>query len=142
MGKTQPFKNDDLLAYTENIKTLVNLIGNTLTSTFEQALTNGQNFFKLLGQALLNLIKKLLVAVAVAALLSFFLAPFFGTTAAGFVPLFKQLSGIDLGGGKPSSGMVAMPSASTNQGGYQVDIMGDKMRLLLDNQAIKNSRVV
>ena len=142
MGKLEPFKNDDLLAYTENIKTLVNLIGNTLTSTFEQALTSGQNFFKLLGQALLNLIKKLLVAVAVAALLSFFLAPFFGTTAAGFVPLFKQLSGIDLGGGKASSSMVAMPSASTNQGGYQVDIMGDKMRLLLDNQAIKNSRVV
>jgi hypothetical protein len=38
--------------------------------------------------------------------------------------------------------MVAMPSGSTGQGGYQVDIMGDKMRLLLDNQAIKNSRVV
>jgi hypothetical protein len=44
------------------------------------------------------------------------------------------------GGGK--SGMIAMPSASVGQGGYQVDIMGDKMRLLLDNEAIKNSRVV
>jgi hypothetical protein len=45
----------------------------------------------------------------------------------------------DLGG---KGSMVAMPTNTVGQGGYQIDIMGDKMRLLLDNQAIKNSRVV
>ena len=37
---------------------------------------------------------------------------------------------------------VALPTNTLGQGGYQIDIMGDKMRLLLDNNAIKNSRVV
>ena len=127
----------------ENMKLAVNLLGGALTTAFNDALDGSQNFFQSLGKSLLALIKKLLIAAAVAAILSFFLTPFgMGAGVTGFAPIFKQLSGIDLGGSKPINSMVAMPTASTGQGGYQVDIMGDKMRLLLDNQAIKNSRVV
>ena len=128
----------------ENLKSVVNLLGNALTSAFDAALISGKNFFTVLGQALLNLFKKLLAAAAAAAILSLLLAPLgFGAGVTGFVPLFKQLGGIDLSGGKkPKDSMVAMPTNTFGQGGYQIDIMGDKMRLLLDNQAIKNSRVV
>ena len=96
-----------------------------------------------MGQALLELAKRLMIAAAAAAILSVLLSPFGLGNAAKFVPIFKALSGgLDFSQGSVSGSMVAMPSASTGQGGYQVDIMGDKMRLLLDNQAIKNSRVV
>lgn len=128
----------------ENLKSVVNLLGNALTSAFDAALISGKNFFTVLGQALLNLFKKLLAAAAAAAILSLLLSPLgFGASVTGFVPLFKQLGGIDLSGGKkPKDSLVAMPTNTFGQGGYQIDIMGDKMRLLLDNQAIKNSRVV
>jgi hypothetical protein len=128
----------------QNLESIVNLLGNALTSAFDAALISGENFFKVLGQALLNLFKKLLAAAAAAAILSLLLAPLgFGAKVTGFVPLFRQLGGIDLSGGKkPKDSMVAMPTNTLGQGGYQIDIMGDKMRLLLDNNAIKNSRVV
>lgn len=127
----------------ENLKNVVNLLGGALTGAFDAALSSGENFFQSLGKALLALIKKLLAAVAAAAILSFILTPLgFGSAVTGFVPLFKQLSGLDLQGGAHLATKVAMPTNTTGQGGYQVDIMGDKMRLLLDNQAIKNSRVV
>lgn len=128
----------------QNLENVVNLLGNALTSAFDAALISGENFFKVLGQALLNLFKKLLAAAAAAAILSLLLAPLgYGSAVTGFVPLFKQLGGFDLSGGKkPDNSMVAMPTNTLGQGGYQIDIMGDKMRLLLDNNAIKNSRVV
>jgi hypothetical protein len=128
----------------QNLESIVNLLGNALTSAFDAALISGENFFKVLGQALLNLFKKLLAAAAAAAILSLILVSLgYGSAVAGFVPLFKQLGGIDLSGGKkPKDTMVAMPTNTLGQGGYQIDIMGDKMRLLLDNNAIKNSRVV
>lgn len=130
-------------AFIANGENIVNLIGGALTGAFDAALINGENFFKVLGQALLNLIKKLLTAVAVAALLSLFLSPFgFGSAVTGFVPIFKQLSGFDFSQGSATGSQIAMPSNTLGQGGYQIDIMGDKMRLLLDNNAIKNSRVV
>ena len=130
-------------AYIVNLETIKGLLASALTTAFNDALDSGQNFFKSLGQALLGLIKKLVIAAAVAALLSFFLSSFgVASSVSGFAPIFKQLTGLDFGQGSVSSPMVAMPSGSTGQGGYQVDIMGDKMRLLLDNQAIKNSRVV
>lgn len=138
------FSDPEMEAYIANAQTIVGLIGNSLTSAFDAALINGQNFFEVLGQALLNLVKKLLAAVAAAAILSFLLAPLgLGSAITGFAPLFKQLSGIDLTQReKPKDSMVAMPTNTLGQGGYQIDIMGDKMRLLLDNNAIKNSRVV
>jgi tape measure domain-containing protein len=134
----------EIEAFNTNLQTVVNLLGNALTSAFDAALINGENFFKVLGQALLNLVKKLLAAVAAAAILSFLLAPLgLGSAVTGFAPLFRQISGIDLTPSeKPKSAMVAMPTNTLGQGGYQIDIMGDKMRLLLDNNAIKNSRVV
>lgn len=130
-------------AYIANMQTIVGLLADTLTTSFNNALDSGQNFFKSLGQALLALIKKLVIAAAVAALLSFFLGGIgVASSIAGFAPIFKQLSGLDFSQGSATGSMVAMPTNTTGQGGYQVDIMGDKMRLLLDNQAIKNSRVV
>ena len=130
-------------AYIANMQTIVGLLADTLTSSFNNALDSGQNFFKSLGQALLALIKKLVIAAAVAALLSFFLGGIgVASSISGFAPIFKQLSGLDFSQGSATGSMVAMPNNATGQGGYQIDIMGDKMRLLLDNQAIKNSRVV
>ena len=130
-------------AYIANMQTIVGLLADTLTSSFNNALDSGQNFFKSLGQALLALIKKLVIAAAVAALLSFFLGGIgVASSISGFAPIFKQLSGLDFSQGSATGSMVAMPNNTTGQGGYQIDIMGDKMRLLLDNQAIKNSRVV
>jgi len=64
------------------------------------------------------------------------------SSIAGFMPIFKQLSGLDFSQGSATGSMVAMPTNTIGQGGYQIDIMGDKMRLLLNNEAIKNSRVV
>lgn len=130
-------------AFIANGENLVNLIGSALSSAFDAALISGENFFQVLGQALLNLIKKLAAAVAVAALLSLFLAPFgFGSAVTGFVPIFKQLSGFDFSQGSATGSMIASPTNTVGQGSYQIDIMGDKMRMLLDNNAIKNSRVV
>jgi tape measure domain-containing protein len=130
-------------AYIANMQTIVGLLADTLTSSFNNALDSGQNFFKSLGQALLALIKKLVIAAAVAALLSFFLGGIgVASSISGFAPIFKQLSGLDFSQGSATGSMVAMPNNTTGQGGYQIDIMGDKMRLLLDNQAIKNSRVI
>lgn len=130
-------------AFNENLEITIALLGQALTNSFNAALEGGQNFFHAMGQALLELAKRLMIAAAAAAILSVLLSPFGLGNAAKFVPIFKALSGgLDFSQGSVSGSMVAMPSASTGQGGYQVDIMGDKMRLLLDNQAIKNSRVV
>ena len=130
-------------AYIANMQTIVGLLADTLTTSFNAALDSGQNFFKALGQALLQLIKRLIVAAAVAALLSVLLGGIgVASTIAGFAPLFKQLSGLDFSQGSATGSRIAMPTNVTGQGGYQIDIMGDKMRLLLNNEAIKNSRVV
>jgi tape measure domain-containing protein len=137
------FTDPAIEAYNRNLELTIGLLGNALTNAFDDALNNGKNFFASLGQALLALIKKLIIAAAVAALLAFLLGGFgAASSVAGFAPIFKQLSGLDFSQGSASGSRIAMPSASTNQGGYQVDIMGDKMRMLLDNTAIKNSRVI
>jgi hypothetical protein len=130
-------------AYIVNLETIKGLLASALTTAFNDALDSGKNFFQSLGQALLQLIKKLVIAAAVAALLSFFLGGIgVASSISGFAPIFKQLSGLDFSQGSATGSRIAMPSSSTGQGGYQVDIMGDKMRMLLDNTAIKNSRVI
>jgi tape measure domain-containing protein len=130
-------------AYIANMQTIVGLLADTLTTSFNAALDSGQNFFQALGQALLQLIKKLIIAAAVAALLSVLLGGFgVASTVAGFAPIFKQLSGLDFSQGSATGSRIAMPTNVTGQNNYQIDIMGDKMRLLLNNEAIKNSRVV
>jgi len=130
-------------AYIANMQTIVGLLADTLTTSFNAALDSGQNFFQALGQALLQLIKRLIVAAAVAALLSVLLGGIgVASTVAGFAPIFKQLSGLDFSQGSATGSRIAMPTNVTGQNNYQIDIMGDKMRLLLNNEAIKNSRVV
>ena len=120
-------------------------------NAFEQALFTGQNFTQNFKEAFLAMMKsmiaKLVAALVIAVLLAAVLSAFGGGIAGGaamfgmkgvknFGTLFGAVLGVN------TAGRVAMPSASTGQGNYQVDIMGDKMRLLLDNQAIKNSRVI
>jgi hypothetical protein len=128
------------------------MIVGTLASGFEQMFTTmidgGGNAFQGILDGLKRLMIKLASAIAAAAVL-FVLTG--GLSSGGNAlqkigEIAKTMGGLGfnpfaLGGGGKSA-MVAMPSASTGQGGYQVDIMGDKMRLLLDNQAIKNSRVI
>ena len=130
-------------AFNENLQITINLLGQALTSSFDAALDSGKNFFQAMGEALLQLAKKLIIAAAAAAILSVLLAPFGLGNAATFAPIFKTLSGgLDFSQGSVSGSQIAMPTNTLGQGGYQIDIMGDKMRLLLDNNAIKNSRVV
>jgi len=130
-------------AYIANMQTIVGLLADTLTTAFNSALDSGQNLFQALGQALLQLIKKLIIAATVAALLSVLLGGFgVASSISGFAPIFKQLSGLDFSQGSATGSMVATPTNTVGQGSYQIDIMGDKMRLLLNNEAIKNSRVV
>lgn len=128
------------------------MVVGTLASGFEQMfntmLDGGQNAFQGLINGLKQLMIKLASAIAAAAIL-FVLSG--GLSSGGNAlqkigEIAKTMGGLGfnpfaLGGGGKTA-MIAMPSASVGQGGYQVDIMGDKMRLLLDNQAIKNSRVV
>jgi hypothetical protein len=118
---------------------------------FEQALFTGQNFtqnFKEIFFAMMkSMIAKLVSALVIAVLLAAVLSAFGGGIAAGakmfgmkgvtnFGTLFGSVLGVN------TEGRVAMPSNSTGEGNYQIDIMGDKMRLLLDNTAIKNTRVI
>ena len=118
---------------------------------FEQALYTGQNFtqnFKEIFLAMMkSMIAKLVAALVIAVLLAAVLSAFGGSIAAGakmfgmkgvtnFGTLFGSVLGVN------TEGRVAMPSNTTGQGNYQIDIMGDKMRLLLDNTAIKNTRVI
>jgi tape measure domain-containing protein len=118
---------------------------------FEQALFTGQNFtqnFKEVFLAMMkSMIAKLVAALVIAVLLAAVLSAFGGSITAGakmfgmkgvtnFGTLFGSVLGVN------TEGRVAMPSNSTGQGNYQIDIMGDKMRLLLDNTAIKNTRVI
>jgi hypothetical protein len=143
-------------ALLEQQNTILNystLLTSALQSGFEQMFTTiidgGENAFQSLFNAIKQLMIKLAAAIAVAAIL-FVLS---GGLSAGGSKLgtvgniAKNQGGLGfnpftLFNAIPKSGMIAMPSNTTGQGGYQVDIMGDKMRLLLDNQAIKNSRVV
>ena len=128
----------------ENLQTAINLLGGALTSAFDAALVSGENFFKVMWRGLTNLLYKLAAAAVAALVLSVLLAPWRGGSAlvavGGFEGIFEKLSGFKIGSGESSR--LAMPTNTTGQGGYQIDIMGDKMRLLLDNTAIKNSRVI
>ena len=128
------------------------LIVGTLASGFEQMfntmIDGGANAFQGILDGLKRLMIKLASAIAAAAIL-FVLTG--GLSSGGNAlqkigEIAKTMGGLGFNpfalGGSGKTAMIAMPSASTGQGGYQVDIMGDKMRLLLDNQAIKNSRVI
>ena len=147
-------KTNALLEQQNTILGYSTMLVGTLQSGFEQMFTTiidgGQNPFQGFIDGLKRLMIKLASAIAAAAIL-FVLSG--GLSSGGNAlqkigEIAKTMGGLGFnpftlgsgGGGKTA--MIAMPSASVGQGGYQVDIMGDKMRLLLDNQAIKNSRVV
>ncbi|MFM2203797.1 MAG: hypothetical protein RLZZ605_761 [Bacteroidota bacterium] len=144
LGKSPTWISPEMLQFIHNIETISSLISNTLSSAFESALVSGDNFFKVMWRGLTNLIYKLAAAAAAALILTVLLAPWKGgealAAAGGFEGIFAKLTGFKIGAGSTKS--VYMPSNSTGQGNYQIDIMGDKMRLLLDNTAIKNTRVI
>ena len=130
----------------KNVENVVNLLGGALTSAFDAALTSGDNFFKVMWRGLTNLLYKLAAAAVAALVLSVLLAPWSGgaflASVGGFEGIFSKLTGFDISGIGGGDSSVFMPNNAVGQGNYQIDIMGDKMRLLLDNTAIKNTRVI
>jgi len=151
----QQAKMNAYLIQQNEILTASTLLMGTLQSGFEQMFTTivdgGQNAFQGVLDGLKRLMIKIVAAI-VAATILFFLTG--GASAGGgnaikkIGELAKTMGGLGFNpftlfsGGGGQSPYIAMPSSSTGQGGYQVDIMGDKMRMLLDNNAIKNSRVI
>lgn len=122
---------------------------------FENALFTGKNFSanfaEMFNQMIKALMAKIAAAIVVAVVLFALLSAVGLASGKSFADIAKVfgMKGVNSFGtllgstlGINNSGRVAMPSNSTGQGGYQIDIMGDKMRLLLDNTAIKNSRVI
>jgi hypothetical protein len=142
-----------LLKQQNTILGYTTMLTGALTSGFEQMFSTlidgGQNAFQGLFNAIKQLLIKLAAAIAVAAILFVLTGGLSagGSSLGSIGDIAAKQGGLGFNPftiftPKPATGMIAMPSNTTGQGGYQVDIMGDKMRLLLDNQAIKNSRVV
>ena len=140
------------LEYQNNILAAQAVLAGTLSGAFEQMFTTmidgGQNAFQAIFDAIKKLMIKIAAAVAAAAILFVLTGGLSagGSSLGSIGEIAKNIGGLGfnpfaLGGGGKGS-MIAMPSASVGQGGYQIDIMGDKMRMLLDNTAIKNSRVI
>jgi tape measure domain-containing protein len=122
---------------------------------FESALFTGKNFSanfaEMFNQMIRALMAKIAAAIVVAVVLFALLSAIGFASGKSFAEIAKVfgMTGVNNFGtllgstlGVNNSKRVVMPSNSTGQGGYQIDIMGDKMRLLLDNTAIKNSRVI
>ena len=53
-------------AFNENLQITISLLGQALTSSFDAALDSGKNFFQAMGEALLQLAKKLIIAATAA----------------------------------------------------------------------------
>jgi hypothetical protein len=139
-------KQNTILGYT-------NLLAGALTSGFEQMFTTlidgGQNAFQGILNAIKSLMIKLASAIAAAAILFVLTGGLSagGSSLGSIGEIAKTIGGLGfnpfaLGSGSGKGSMIAMPTNTVGQGNYQIDIMGDKMRLLLNNEAIKNSRVV
>jgi len=146
---TEEQYNAILIKQNEILTARTMLLG-ALTTGFETMfntiLDGGQNAFQGILNALRNLMVKLAAAIAAAAILFVLTGGLSagGSSLGSIGNIAKTIGGLgfnpfDLGG---KGSMVAMPTNTVGQGGYQIDIMGDKMRMLLDNNAIKNSRVV
>ena len=145
-------KMNALLEQQNTILNYTTLLAGALTSGFEQMFTTlidgGQNAFQGILNALKSLMIKLASAIAAAAILFVLTGGLSagGSSLGSIGEIAKTIGGLGFNpfalSSKPKSAMIAMPSNSVGQGGYQIDIMGDKMRMLLDNQAIKNSRVI
>ena len=145
-------KMNALLEQQNTILGYTNLLAGALTSGFEQMFTTlidgGQNAFQGILNAIKNLMIKLASAIAAAAILFVLTGGLSagGSSLGSIGEIAKTIGGLGFNpfalGGSGKGSMIAMPTNTVGQGGYQIDIMGDKMRMLLDNNAIKNSRVV
>ena len=135
-----------------NLLAAQTVLASALSGAFEQMFTTmidgGQNAFQSILNAIKSLMIKLASAIAAAAILFVLTGGLSagGSSLGSIGEIAKTIGGLGfnpfaLGGGGKGS-MIAMPSNSIGQGNYQIDIMGDKMRMLLDNTAIKNSRVI
>ena len=135
-------RNEILAASTMLMGTLTS----GLESFFTVAMEGGFDAFQGILDALKRLMIKLAAAIAAAAILFVLTGGLSsgGSSLGTIGNIAKTIGGLGFNPFTLGSGgnMVAMPTGSTGQGGYQIDIMGDKMRMLLDNQAIKNSRVI
>lgn len=116
-----------------NIENMVQLLGGALTSAFDAALINGQNFVEVLIKAIGDLIKRLIAAVATAAILSAALSIFSGgsfTFLSAFQKFLPQLTGFNIGG---KSDKIVSPVPTTNSGSVSFEIRGDKLYGVLQN---------
>lgn len=87
---------DKAYAVYETMKSIIGLIGTSLTSAFEASLINGENFFKVFGDALANMLKKLIAAAAAAVVLASALTLAFGGASGGLA--FMGIEGKGFGG--------------------------------------------
>lgn len=120
-----------------NIENVVTLLGSALTSAFDAALISGQNFGQVLIKAIGDLIKKLIAAVATAAILSVILNAFTGGGAAavgGFSGILKGLTGFNLGGVAGSQRVFSgVPTRDNGNQSVSFEIRGDKLYGVLEN---------
>jgi len=124
-----------------NIENMVQLLGGALTSAFDAALINGQNFAQVLMKAIGDLIKRLIAAVATAAILSAALSIFSGgsfTFLSAFQKFLPQLTGFNIGG---KSDKIVSPVPTTNSGSVSFEIRGDKLYGVLQNYQGRLSRL-
>jgi hypothetical protein len=145
LGQSPTWTDPEMVQYIANLENITNLISNTLTSAFDAALINGQNFFKVFIKGLLNMVNKLLVAVAAAALLSLILSSLGGpSSVVGFVPILKKLTGFNLEGMNPTVTPVERVAgvSGTGQGNVSFEIQGDKLYGVLQNYNGRLSKLV
>lgn len=141
------FKDPAMEQYIGNIQNMVQLLGSTLTSAFDAALISGQNFGQVLIKAIGDLIKRLIAAVATAAILSAILASFGITPAALgggagsslFGTIFKGLSGFG-GAGTGGNRIASVPQIDTG-GSVSFEIRGDKLYGVLQNYQTRLDRL-
>lgn len=156
-GEMQGLKDTSNLAFTDpameayigNMQNIVNLVGNSLTQSFESALTSGQDFFKVLGQALKAMLAQLVAAVAASLALTAILGIFTGgagiAAAGGFSGILKGLTGFNFGAGSAfgAGNRVAQASSgfSNNSGSVDFVIQGQNLVGVLNNSSAKTNRL-
>lgn len=140
--------NDEIEKINENAQNLVNILGSGLTSAFDAALISGQNFGQVLVKAIGDVIKKLLAALAVSAILSTILGGFgiaassVGSGATLFGNIFKGLTGFNLGGGASGDKVSTAVATTSNSGSVSFEIRGDKLYGVLQNYQGRLDRLI
>ncbi len=127
-----------------NIENMVSLLGGALTSAFDAALISGQNFGQVLMKAIGDLIKKLIAAVATAAILTAILNTFTKGGAAafgGFGGILKGLTGFNFGGAGASGNRIASVPQIDTGGSVSFEIRGDKLYGVLQNYQTRLDRL-